>query len=379
MESRFRGKITSMKEQKLTIRQLNRATLARQFLLGRTNISAFDVITKLVGLQAQVSNAPYIGLWTRLHDFQRNSLTSLIEQRRVVRATLMRSTLHLMTAEDYIQFRSTLQPALTRALNAFFGQRAKGLDIDSIVTATQDFVEEKPRIFPEIRANLTLLEPEREPELLAYAVRTHLPLVQVPPGGTWNFTGSPLHVTAESWLGRKLSTSEGPHSLILRYLAAFGPASVQDMQTWSGLSRLKSVVEELKPQLRSYEDEQGNILFDLPDIQLPPDDTPAPPRFLPEYDNLILSHANRQRVVADAYRSSIFLSAGRVRATFLIDGFVSGAWKTTREKGVATLIIEPFAPLSPQHLNELIEEGERLIRYIEDKAEQFIVQVVPID
>lgn len=374
MESR-RGKITSMKEQTLTLRQLNRATLARQFLLNRTNISAFDVITHLVGLQAQTSNAPYIGLWTRLQDFQRDSLTALIEHRRVVRATLMRSTLHLMTAEDYVQFRATLQPALTRALKAFFGQRAKGLDVERIVTAAQAYVKEQPHTFPEIRSELTLLEPEKEPELLAYAVRTHLPLVQLPPGGTWGFTGSPLHVTAESWLERPLCLSEELHTLILRYLAAFGPASVQDMQTWSGLSGLKGIVEALKPQLCTYQDEQGNILFDLPDMQLPPDDIPAPPRFLPEFDNLILSHAKRQRVVADAYRPSIFLSAGRVRATFLIDGFVSGTWKTTREKGVATLIVEPFVPLSDQDRNALIEEGERLIRFIEDKAEKFIIQV----
>ena len=364
-----------MKEQTLTLRQLNRATLARQFLLNRTNLSVFDVIAHLVGLQAQTSNAPYIGLWTRLQDFKRDSLTQLMKQHRVVRATLMRSTLHLMTDKDYIQFRAALQPALSRALVAFFGQRAKGLDMDTIIEAARTYVEEKPRTFSELRSALSPLAPEREPELLAYAVRTHLPLVQLPPAGTWGFTGNPLHVTAESWLERQLSETRSPHALILRYLAAFGPATVQDIQTWSGLSRLQRVMDELSPDLCSYRNEQGKILFDLPDLPLPSEDTPSPPRFLPEFDNLLLAHADRRRVVADEYRSSIFLTVGRVRATFLIDGFVGGTWKTTREKEVATLIIEPFAPLSAEYKDELMEEGERLIRFIEDKAEKFIIQV----
>lgn len=363
-------------ERVLTLRELNRTTLARQLLLNRTALPALDVIRHLVGLQAQTSNAPYIGLWTRLQDFQRDELTHLMEQRQVVRATLMRSTLHLMTAEDYLQFRSVLQPALTRALNAFFGQRAKGLDIESIVTIARAYVEEQPRSFPDIRTHLTLRDPEREPELLAYAIRTHLPLVQIPPGGTWGFAGSPLHITAESWLRRQLCTSEGPQALILRYLAAFGPASVQDMQTWSGLGRLQSAVDELKPQLRSFQDEQGKVLFDLPDLPILPGDTPAPVRFLPEFDNVILSHADRRRVIADKHRSSVFLSAGRVRATFLVDGFVAGTWKITRERDVATLIIESFEPLSHEHRNALNEEGERLVRFVEDKAESFVVQFV---
>ena len=359
----------------LTLRELNRATLARQFLLDRTHRSAFDVVAHLVGLQAQTSNAPYIGLWTRLQDFQRNTLTELIEQRQVVRATLMRSTLHLMTAPDYLQFRSALQPALTRALNAFFGQRAKGLDIDTIVSEARTYVEQQPRSFPDIRAQLTLLEPEKEPELLAYAVRTHLPLIQVPPGGTWGIGGSPLHATAESWLGQQLAVNEGAHTLILRYLAAFGPASVQDIQTWSGLNGLKSVVEELRPTLSVYRDEQDKKLFDIPDISLPSEDIPAPPRFLPEFDNLLLSHADRKRVVPDKYRSSVFLTVGRVRATFLIDGFVSGTWRIVNERSTATLIIEPFKPLTNEESDALLEEGERLVRFVENRAEKFIVQI----
>lgn len=157
----------------------------------------------------------------------------------------------------------------------------------------------------------------------------------------------------------------------------FGPASVRDVQTWSGLSRLQDVLKALKPELRIFRDEQGNELFDLPDIPLPPADVLAPPRFLPEFDNLILSHADRRRVVPAEYRSSIFLSAGRVRATFLIDGFVRGTWKTERTKNMAKLVIEPFEgvePLPPEARSALVEEGEQLIRFVEDSAETFEVQ-----
>jgi hypothetical protein len=364
-----------MVERILTLRELNRATLARQMLLDRSSLPALEAIKRLVGLQAQVSNAPYIGLWTRLHSFTQDDLTHLIEQWQVVRATMMRSTLHLMTAEDYLLMRSALQPALTRALHAFFGQRAKELDIDQITTVARKFVEEQPRTSTAMRKHLVAHFPDKEPEALAYVVRTHLPLVQVPPGGVWGVAGSPVHALAESWLGRPLTAShEGLRILLLRYLAAFGPATVKDIQTWSGLLRLQSVIDELKPELRLFQDEQGNELLDLPDIPLYPEDTPAPPRFLPEFDNLLLSHADRKRVVPDDYRSSIFLTVGRVRASFLVDGFVAGTWRTEREKKLASLVIEPFHSLSTETRDALVAEGERLIRFIHRSAESYEVQ-----
>lgn len=367
-----------MPERILTLRELNRATLARQLLLEHTSFPALEAVEHLVGLQAQLPNPPYIGLWTRLQSFRRDDLTRLLEQRQVVRATMMRSTLHLMTAEDYVLLRPVLQPALTRALHAFFGAPAKGIDVEQIVAAARAYIQQEPRTFVQIRARLAELFPQTEPALLAYAVRTHLPLVQVPPGGVWGFGGSPAHVEASSWLERPLDTSTGGlRQLVLLYLAAFGPASVRDVQTWSGLSRLQDVLKALKPELCTFRDEQGNELFDLPDSPLPSADVPAPPRFLPEFDNLILSHADRSRVVPAEYRSSIFLSAGRVRATFLIDGFVRGTWRTERTQNGAKLVIEPFEtaePLPPEARSALVEEGERLIRFIEDGAETFEVR-----
>jgi hypothetical protein len=203
---------------------------------------------------------------------------------------------------------------------------------------------------------------------MAYAVQTHLPLVQVPPGGTWGSGGSPAHVTAASWLGRPLAGDENPRALIRRYLAAFGPATVLDMQEWSGLIGLRAVINEMRPELRILHDERGRELFDLPEAPLPPAGTAAPPRFLPEYDNLLLAHADRTRVIADEHRDNVILAAGRVKATFLIDGFVAGTWWVLREARRVKLEIEPFAPLAPAAQAAAVEEGGRMLRWMEGVA-----------
>jgi Winged helix DNA-binding domain len=348
----------------LTLRELNRATLARQMLLERQAMSALQAVENLAGLQAQVASPPYVGLWTRLRDFRREELTRLMEERRVVRATLMRATLHLMTAEDYLLLRPPLQPALTRSMNSIAGKRLEGLDVSRLVAASRDFFEEEPRTFADLRPLLSELEPDRDPSALAYAVRTHLPLVQVPSGGAWGYSGKAPFTTAERWLGRPLSGSEEPRDLILAYLAAFGPATVRDIQTWSGRMQLKQPMEEVRPELRTFRDERGGELFDLPDAPLPSGDIPAPPRFVPDYDNLVLSHSDRRRVISEEHRKKVFLSAARVRATFLIDGFVRGAWKVEESRKTATLRIEPFEPLSTEDRATLQDEGERLVRFL---------------
>jgi len=370
--SKQRGDVT---ERTLTLRELNRATLARQYLLDRAALDVPEAIAGLVGLQAQVNNPPYIGLWTRLRDFRRGELTALMRRRAVVRGALLRSTLHLLTAEDYLLLRPAIQPALERALRSFFGAQARGLDTARLVATALPLLEERPRSFTELRAALVAIEPDRQPEALAYAVRTYLPLVQVPPGGTWGSGGSPAYALAEPWLGGVVAgPQESFRALVWRYLAAFGPATVRDLQVWSGLTGLKDAVAALRPKLCAFRDEQGRELLDLPDRPLPPADLPAPPRFLPEYDNLLLAHADRTRVIPDEYRSLIFLSAARVRATYLLDGIVRGAWKTERVRDAATLVVEPFAPLSPPDRAALADEGERLLRFIADDAATFAVR-----
>lgn len=358
----------------LTLRQLNRALLSRQLLLHRAELTPYEATQALVGLQAQVVNPPYIGLWTRLKAFQRADLVNLIDQRKIVRAAFFRSTLHLVTDTDYLQFWRSVQPALVRGFRSFHGTRIKGLDVDQLVATATPFYAAQPTTPAEQRQYLTTLAPDRDANSLEYGVRSYLPLVQMPPGGFWGKGGSIRYVMADQYFGRAPVESDDPRPLILRYLAAFGPASVMDVQAWSGLTKLKAVMERLRPELVIYQDENGVELFDLPDAPLPPADTPAPVRFMPEYDNLVLSHADRNRVLPDVHRSKVLLSAGRVRSTLLVDGFVRGAWKIEATKKSATLLIEPFEPLSATVQSELADEGERLLRWVGDGAASFEVR-----
>ena len=351
----------------LSLRELNRALLARQMLLGREDVSPYDAVRRLAGLQAQVPNPPYLGLWTRLHGFARDDLTGLIEDRRVVRSSLMRATLHLTTSEDYLLLRPAIQAALDRSQRSIAGKRLEGLDLDRLVSEARAMVEGEPRTFKEIQERLVEMEPGRDPSALAYLVRMRLPLVQAPPAGVWGRGGSPRFALPESWLGAPLADpGESLRALLFRYLAAFGPAGAKDFQAWSGLTSMKDLLEEMRPELRLFRDEDGRELFDLPGAPLPAADTPAPPRFVPEYDNLVLGHSDRRRVIADEDRKKVFLSAARVRATILIDGFVAGAWKIEKTKKTAVLIVEPFAPLSSQDCDAIAEEGERLLKFATD-------------
>lgn len=365
-----------MVERVLTLRELNRATLARQQLLARTALSVPEVMTRLVGLQAQNAASPYVGLWTRIDGFPRDDLARCIEDRSVVKATLMRSTLHLTTAEDYLGLRATLQPVLTAAWEAIFKKLKGNFDVAGLVEVARPFIAAEPRTFAEITAMLLEAMPSYEAGALRYGVRTHLPLIQVPTDRQWSYPGNPKFALAEQWLDTPIPQDEDLPGLTLRYLAAFGPARVTDMQTWSGLSKLKANFEELRPQLVAYRDEQGVELFDLPDIELPSADTPAPERFLPEFDNILLSHSNRTRIVADEYRKKVYLPGLCVAPTFLVDGFVAGVWKVEKKKGVATLNIEPFATLSKASRQALNEEGEALVRFLEPDAKTYELKFV---
>ncbi len=209
---------------------------------------------------------------------------------------------------------------------------------------------------------------------MRYTVRTHIPLIQVPTDTRWSYPGNPKFTLAEAWLGQPIPTDENVRELIFRYLAAFGPATAADVQTWSGLGQLKDVLKQLRSELVTYRDERKRELFDVPDAPVPDANTPAPPRFLPEFDNLLLAHKDRTRVVADEHRSKVYLPGLRVAATILIDGFVGGVWKTEQKKGAAVLTIEPFEPLNPVDQAALREEGERLLRFVEPAAKTFEVR-----
>lgn len=358
----------------LTLRDLNRATLARQLLLERSPLAPAAALEQVAGLQAQELKSPYISLWSRLHGFQRGSLTVLIEGRQAVRATLFRGTIHLVTARDYLWLRPLLQPALTRMFTSGFGKRAVGLDLERLLAAARAAVDGQPRSFAQLRPVLQEAQPGFDADVLALAVRMHLPLVQHPPSGVWGHGGNPAHVAAEAWLGAPLAAAPDVRELVRRYLAAFGPATVGDLQQWAGMTRLKDIVAGMRGELRVVRDEQGRELFDVPDAPLPPGDTPAPVRFLPDWDNLLLAHDDRTRVLSAGDYNQLFLSERRNLRSFLVDGWVRGAWSIRRERGAATLLIEPFTPLTPAERNAVAEEGELLLRWVEDGAAAYDVQ-----
>ncbi|HEY5318837.1 MAG TPA: winged helix DNA-binding domain-containing protein [Solirubrobacteraceae bacterium] len=352
----------------LTTRQLNRATLARQLLLERAQIPVPDAVKRLGGLQAQEPKPPFLGLWSRLEEFRESDLADALHDRSVVRATLMRGTLHLATAADYAAFRAPLQTVLSRGMVAALRERAQGLDPAAVLPAARALLEERPRTFDELRTLLQEAFPEVNHRALGFTVRMLLPLVMVPTDDRWAFPRVADFTLAEDWLGRPLKTDESPDGLVLRYLAAFGPASAADVQTWSGLQGIKTVLEDLRPRLAAFTDERGRELFDLPDAPRPEESVPAPPRFLPEFDSLLLAHADRARVIDDEHRPAVITKNLRVRATFLIDGFVRGTWDVKRTRKRATLTITPFGSVTKRDAAALRSEGASLLGFTDADA-----------
>jgi hypothetical protein len=353
----------------LTRRQLNRATLARQMLLRREKATALEAVRRLVGMQAQLARPPFAGLWTRLDGFRREDLIETLRRRKLVRATAMRATLHLMTAADYVALRGALQPMLTGAMQGALRERTKGIDLDALLEEARAFFGRQPATFDALRDHLKATHPKGDVRAMAYTVRTHLPLVQVPTEDAWGFPASAGFALADSWLKTRVpTTAADPAKLVLRYLEAFGPAAVRDAETWCYLRGLSATFEALRPRLVVFRDERKRELFDHPDAEHPPEDSPSPVRFLPEFDNLLLSHEDRTRVLADAHRGRIFTKNLQVRATFLVDGYVAGTWKAERGGKAAVLVLEAFGALAKPTKAALEEEGEALLRFLEPDA-----------
>ncbi len=349
----------------LGLRALNRSLLGRQLLLRRVKAGAAETIERLVGMQAQEPKDPYIALWSRIDGFQPAELADLLESRRAVRATMMRTTIHLVTARDYIALRPVLHQLLERSFSRMsFGRNLAGMDIEAVLAAAEVLLSEQPRGRAELGRLLAERWPGRDPLSLAVAPNFLRPLVQVPPRGVWGKTARPAWTTAKAWLGREVGTDASPDDLVMRYLAAFGPATVADAANWSRLTGLREVFERLRHRLRTYRDEKGRELFDVPDAPFPDLDVPAPPRFMPVYDNVFLGHADRARIIspADAKRGSIGTAA------VLVDGFIRATWKITREKEVATLLVASFDRLTRRERQELTEEGSSFLAFMQADA-----------
>lgn len=359
----------------LNPRALNRATLARQLLLQRERLSAVEAIERVLGLQAQLARPPYMALWSRLENFDREELNQALQARTVVRATLMRCTLHMVSARDYQQFRATLQPVLDGAMQGVLKQRKADVDLEPVLAIARTAFE-TPHTFEAVRDQLQARFPEADERAMGYAVRTQLPLVQVPTDAPWGFPATSCFTASAGWLGKGPEAEARVHDLFRRYLAAFGPASVADFQRWTGLSALKKVLDGQRDDLVVFKDERGRELFDLPDAPRPDADVEAPVRFLPDFDQLILAFDDRSRILDDAYKGRIYNKANlRVLPSFLVDGRVAGSWKLDGTKTKPVLTITPFEALTDKDREALREEGDRLLRFAEPQGKSFDVQV----
>jgi winged helix DNA-binding protein len=340
--------------------------LERQMLLRRRRVPVLQAVEHLVGLQAQVPRDPYVALWSRLDRFRPEALAEPIADRRAVRMGLLRATLHLVTARDAVSLRSVLDPVIQRMLHSQspFGRRLAGLNVDELISVATKLLEERPRTRAELGPLLAERWPDHDAASLSYAVTYLLPLVQVTPRGIWGQTGPSAFTTVEHWLGRPLKNSVEPDEMVMRYLAAFGPSAVADVQAWSGLAGVKAVIERLRSRLRTFHDEHGRELFDVPGAPLPDEDVPAPPRFLPEYDNIFLGHKDRSRIVTPGVTLWTEVGWGPV----LVDGFGSARWKVEREKEKAVLRIEPFRRLPRADKEAVSEESEHLLSFVAEDA-----------
>lgn len=345
----------------LSHRALNRALLDRQFLVRRTDHSPIEVIERLVAVQAQEPNWAHVGLWSRIHDFTHAQLTALLEDRRAVRSALLRSTQHLVAADDFRRLRPVLQPVLDRtAGTSYFTRNNAGLDL---AAEGLDLLAGRTLSRKELARRLAERHPGRDGRILAGEVELRLPLVHGAATGAWGSWGnrSAVSVTfAEAWLGQPMATGTSAKELIRRYLAAFGPAGVKDVQAWSGLTRLAEVVAEMRPELRCHTGPAGEELFDLADAELPDPETPAPVRLLPAFDNALLGHADRTRIISDDDRRRVMPGQARVLPTFLVDGRVHGTWSLDG----ATLRLNPFRPVRPTDWAALEQEADRLLNFV---------------
>jgi hypothetical protein len=328
-------------------------------------LPAAKVVEHLVGMQAQTPEAPYYALWTRLQRFQPEELSRLLEGRKVVRLALMRSTIHLVSAADCLALRPVLEPVQERNLFTAspYGRRLAGMDLPALVRAGRALLEAQPRTIAELATALRARWPRRDGQSMAYGIRNLLAMIQVPPRGLWGRGGQARGTTAETWLGRPLGRDRSPDRMVLRYLAAFGPASARDVEAWSGLQGLAPVLERLRPRLRLFSDEKGRSLYDLPRAPRPDPDTPAPPRFLPDYDNVFLSHADRARIIDEELRLRHRTGVAMRTCPFLLDGFIAGSWRIDRRRSGATLTIAPFRRVTRKDATALADEGLRLLEF----------------
>jgi winged helix DNA-binding protein len=367
------GRRPAVPQRVLSLRELNRAMLARQMLLAREKVAVVPAIERLAALQAQWAPSPYIALWSRLVNFDRSSLWSAIESARVIRARLMRGTLHLVSARDFYAYAVATQDLQRGAWNRL--QVGRGVDPKEVARLAVAFAR-RPRAKEEVIAHLT----ERVGSLGGpYAwliwrfVSAHADLVSAPPGGRYDYGGTDMpYVAARHWIkgGARPAEDDAIAHLIRRAIAAFGPVTLADIARFAGQSpaRIRPVLERMRPSLATFVDEQRRQLFDLPRSPRPDGETRAPIRFLPRYDEALIAYQHRDRIIASRHRPAIYSNNAIIEAVLLVDGAVEGIWALERTKGDAILRIKPFAKLRPRDRAEAAAEGERLARFMAPDA-----------
>ena len=341
-------------ERVLTLRELNRALLERQMLLKRKRLGVQEAVERLCALQAQYSLSPYIALWSRLTGFQRDELTRALEEREVVKSTLFRITLHITSARDYPYFAAAFLPAAQEMTARVTPEQTAKL------SRKVHAASKKPLTHEQLEALAA--------EEMGGRWRTRIlaPLLHLPPSGTWRFWGTPTLLGMKTWLGVDLpNREEGAKRIVERHLAAFGPATQQDLLRFAGVrvGDLRPGLEQL--DLRAFRDERGRKLLDLPRAPLPDAETPAPIRFLPKWDSSILAYAppERTRILPEKFRSTVIRKNGDVLPTVLVDGFVAATWNIDRKRG---LEIAPLRRLTKAERAEIDEEGARLVEFFRD-------------
>lgn len=344
-------------------RALNRALLARQLLLKRRRMSVAIALEHLVGMQAQAPNLPYVGLWARLEGFDTDQLSRLVASRQAVRISLMRNTIHLVTRRDAQQLKPLFAPLGERGYlrGSPWGRDMKHADLSAIRKAGHDIMSERPRTVAELARLMHERFPQHDGAAMAYGVRYMEPLVFTTPRGIWQAGGPVALTTFDAWLGARPGPAIAPEDFVLRYLAAFGPASPADMRAWSGLA-MRPAFERLRPKLKIFRDEKGGELFDVPSAPRPNAEVDVPVRFLPDYDNILLAHSDRARIMAPGQHLGLFSSNGIMKGSVLVDGFVRAAWIPAKTHGTTTLSITPFeTALDSSGRRGVAEEGLRLL------------------
>ena len=365
---------TSRGQPVLTLRELNRAMLARQMLLERARVGVVPAIERLAALQAQWSPSPYLALWSRLRGFRREKLWSAIERHEVVRARLMRGTLHLVSARDFYAYAVATQDLQRGAWNRL--QIGRGVDPKQVAALASAFAR-TPRAKEDVLAHLQ----ERIGGVLGGPfswlvwrfVSAHADLVTAPPGGHWEYGGTDApYVAARHWIARGARPLEedAVEHLIRRCLAAFGPATLADVAKFGGQvpPRIRPTLERMAPKLRTFKDDRGRLLYDLPRGPRPGPDVEAPVRFLPRYDELLIAYQYRDRIIAPAHRAAIYTKNGIIEAVFLLDGFAAGTWGVARAKGEAILRVAPFGRIAPRHRVAVEAEGRKLLSFVAPDA-----------